>query len=161
MKEELPLRRLRIRLALFIMALFVSGLTVWPVAAELRFARQLVPSDGAIGQWLAIVAKAYDTVDAGHGFLFYGYDWLAFAHLVLAALFIGPWRNPLRNRWVIEFGLGACVAIFPLAFIAGPLRGIPLWWCFVDSSFGVFGFALLWPCYRAVRDYERRHPFVS
>jgi hypothetical protein len=41
-------------------------------------------------------------------FLFYGYDWLAFAHFVLAILFIGPLRDPVKNKWVIEFGIIAC-----------------------------------------------------
>ncbi|RYY61599.1 MAG: hypothetical protein EOO12_14230 [Chitinophagaceae bacterium] len=156
MKNEFPLQRIRLRLALFIVALFVSGLTVWPAAAELRFALQLVPAGSPVAGWLGQVLAAYEEVNATHGFLYYGYDWLAFAHLVLAALFIGPWRDPVRNRWVLEFGIGACIAIFPLAFIAGGLRGIPFWWQLVDCSFGVIGLLVLWPCYRAVRDYERR-----
>ncbi|RYY40196.1 MAG: hypothetical protein EOO08_07625 [Chitinophagaceae bacterium] len=155
MAQHFPIRRIRLLLAFFIFALFVSGLTVWPAAAELRFALQLVPAEGAAGQWLRTVLTAYEAVDRTHGFLYYGYDWLAFAHIVLAALFIGPWRDPVRNRWVLEFGIGACIAIFPLAFIAGAIRGIPLWWRFVDCSFGVVGLAVLWPCYAAVRRFER------
>ncbi len=37
-----------------------------------------------------------------------------------------------------------CLAILPLALIAGPLRGIPLWWQLIDISFGVFGLIPLW-----------------
>lgn len=37
----------------------------------------------------------------------------------------------------------ACVAIFPVAFIAGYFREIPLLWQLIDCSFGVFGFMLL------------------
>ena len=69
----------------------------------------------------------------------YGTDWLAFAHLVIAIAFIGPWRDPIKNVWVIDFGLIACVAVIPLAMIAGQFRGIPVWWRFIDCSFGVFG----------------------
>ncbi|GAB4094116.1 hypothetical protein [Flaviaesturariibacter terrae] len=154
MRQQFPLQRTRLLLALFIVSLFVSGLTVWPAAAELRFALGLVRPGSGVALWLERVRGAYERVGAEHGFLFYGYDWLAFAHIVLAGLFIGPWRDPVRNRWVIEFGLGACVAIFPLAFIGGALRGIPFWWQLVDCSFGVFGFAVLWPCYNAVRRFE-------
>jgi hypothetical protein len=85
----------------------------------------------------------------------YGTDWLAFAHLVIAVAFIGPLRDPVRNIWVIEFGLIACVAVFPLAFIAGSVRGIPFYWQLIDCSFGVGGGALLWICYGKVRSLEK------
>jgi hypothetical protein len=39
----------------------------------------------------------------------------------------------------VDFGMIACVAVVPLALIAGPVRGIPWWWQLVDMSFGVFG----------------------
>jgi hypothetical protein len=58
----------------------------------------------------------------------YGTDWLAFAHLVIAVAFWGPLRDPVRNIWVIEWGMIACVGIVPLALFAGPVRDIPLWW---------------------------------
>jgi hypothetical protein len=93
------------------------------------------------------VLTAYRQVNENHSFLLYGYDWLAFAHFVLAILFIGPYRDPVKNIWVIEFGMIACVLIIPLAMIAGPARGIPLGWRLIDCSFGVFGFIPLWICY--------------
>ena len=34
-------------------------------------------------------------------------EWLAFAHLILALLLVGPLREPMRNRWVIGFGIMA------------------------------------------------------
>jgi hypothetical protein len=76
---------------------------------------------------------------AQYPFLQYGTDWLAFAHLAIAVAFIGPWRDPVRNRWVITFGLIACAGVVPLALIAGAVRGIPMAWRLVDCSFGVFG----------------------
>lgn len=94
-------------------------------------------------------------------FLLYGYDWLAFAHFVLAILFIGPYRNPVRNIWVIEFGLIACILILPFAFVAGTFRGIPFGWKLIDCSFGVIGFAVLWPCYRAIKNLERKQSSLN
>jgi hypothetical protein len=41
--------------------------------------------------------EARDTSDK-HPFLFYGFDWLALAHLVIALLFFGPYRDPIRNK---------------------------------------------------------------
>jgi hypothetical protein len=83
--------------------------------------------------------------------LLYGYDWLAFAHFILAILFIGPYRYPVKNIWVIQFGLIACVLIFPLAFIAGSFRGIPFGWQLIDCSFGVVGAIPLWICYHKAK----------
>jgi hypothetical protein len=33
---------------------------------------------------------------------------IAFAHLAIAIAFIGPYIDPVRNKWVITFGLIAC-----------------------------------------------------
>ena len=85
----------------------------------------------------------------------YGTDWLAFAHVVISVAFIGPLRDPVKNIWVIQFGMISCFMVFPLAFIAGPIRGIPLYWQLIDCSFGVFGFALLYYCYKNILKLER------
>jgi hypothetical protein len=154
MKPYLPLRKTRLLLGFFIVCLFLSGLTVIPATSELRLALAILPAHGPITNWINTVLKAYTELQVRSGFLLYGYDWLAFAHFVLAGLFVGPWRDPVRNKWVLEFGLGACVLIPPFAFVAGALREIPFWWQLIDASFGVVGFAVLWPCYRAVCDFE-------
>lgn len=127
--------------------LFLSGLTAIPVEGELEFLLKIFSSPTQLHQWLNKVLSAYKTVNNETPFLLYGYDWLAFAHFILAVLFIGPYRDPVKNIWVIEFGLIACVLIFPLAFIAGPFRGIPIGWRLIDCSFGVVGFLPLWICY--------------
>jgi hypothetical protein len=41
-------------------------------------------------------------------------------------LFIGPYLDPVRNKWVVTFGLIACAGVIPLALIADHIRGIPL-----------------------------------
>lgn len=64
-----------------------------------------------------------------------------FAHFVLAILFIGPLKDPVRNTWVIEFGMIACALVIPYALVAGYMRGLPFWWRLVDCSFGVIGFS--------------------
>ena len=92
-------------------------------------------------------------------FLAYGTDWLAFAHLVIAVAFVGPWLDPVRNRWVISFGLIACVAVLPLALIAGPIRGIPVYWRLIDCSFGLLGAIPLWLVLRQTDALEKIAPF--
>lgn len=82
-------------------------------------------------------------------------DWLA-AHLVIAIVFIGPFIDPVRNKWVITFGLIACACVVPLAVIAGPIRGIPFAWRLVDCSFGIFGALPLLLCRRSILAIERQ-----
>ena len=130
-------------LLVFIACLFLSGLSAIPVEAELAFIERFFTRATWIGIWINKVHSAYNEVNDQHPFLFYGYDWLAFAHFVLAILFIGPYRDPVRNIWVIQFGLISCLLIIPFAFIAGYFRGIPIGWTLIDCSFGVVGFILL------------------
>ena len=143
-KELEPIKRL---IAFFIIILFCSGLTAIPVDQELSVLLNFLPSDTLIYHWLKKVLLAYREVSVQYPFLLYGYDWLAFAHFILAILFVGPYKNPVRNIWVIEFGLITCILILPLAFIAGYFRNIPIGWRLIDCSFGVFGFFPLWICY--------------
>jgi hypothetical protein len=84
-------------------------------------------------------------------FLFYGTDWLAFGHFVIAISFLGPLRNPVRNNWVIDFGIIACALVIPFALIFGSIRGIPFWWRLIDCSFGVFGLVPLLFARRATK----------
>lgn len=138
-------------LLLFMVALFISGLTAIPVEPQLRFLLALLPENTSLFSWISKVSTAYNEVETRHPFLLYGYDWLAFAHFVLAILFIGPYRDPVRNIWVIEFGLIACALVIPVAFVAGHFRQIPFGWRLIDCSFGVFGFALLWIIYSRIK----------
>ena len=137
MRNEL--KTLRIWIASFMVLLALSGLTAIPAETELHFLCQVFPLGTSIGDWLDSVYLAVAETGRKYPFLLYGNDWLAFAHVVLAILFIGPYRDPVRNRWVIEFGVIACLLVLPWAFIFGAMRGIPLWWRLVDCSFGVFG----------------------
>lgn len=138
--------RIRLWLIFFIGALLISGITAFPLIWEVNVLHQAFGSASALGACLPPLAAWIDHVQAGlndaqarYPFLFYGTDWLAFAHIVIAIAFVGPLRDPVRNIWVVEFGLIACVLILPLALICGPLRGIPFFWQIVDCSFGVFG----------------------
>ena len=127
-------------LIFFIVSLVISRATDIPVYTELEFATRLMPRGTAIGDWLDQVYIAVLKQDRESPFLAYGNDWLAFAHFVLAILFIGPLKDPVRNTWVIEFGMIACALVIPYALVAGYMRGLPLWWRLIDCSFGVIGF---------------------
>lgn len=145
-------------LILFIILLVISGVTAFPIETELDiFMRNSAAFPEWVQFWLKTIADAVKNTNAAYPYLAYGTDWLAFAHLVIAVAFIGPLRDPVRNIWVIEFGMIACVMIFPLAFIAGPIRHIPLYWQLIDCSFGVFGFIPLYICYKNIKELEQRN----
>lgn len=153
------LRRYRIVLGAFIAALVLSGVTAFPLLHELELlARMLgIPTDAAPSSlhglqfWIATVRDGLRDVHAHHPWLAYGTDWLAFAHLVIALFFIGPWRDPVANAWVLKVGLCACAAVILLAMICGPIRGIPFYWRLIDSSFGIIGAVPLLYCLRLTR----------
>ncbi|MEI8289264.1 MAG: hypothetical protein WCH99_07305 [Verrucomicrobiota bacterium] len=112
-------------------------------------------TSSGLGQWLALVRDALTQTQLRYPFLFYGTDWLAFGHFIIALVFVGALRDPVRNRWLFDFGLMACVLVIPYAFIFGELRGIPIWWRLIDCSFGIFGFLPLWFCRQWVIELER------
>ncbi|MEU1083572.1 hypothetical protein ABZ368_25625 [Streptomyces sp. NPDC005908] len=139
------LKGIRVWLVFFVVCLVLSGATAFPLVHELRWAEEALRSLGApehlpgLTEWIERVRDGLDAADADHPFLLYGTDWLAFAHLVIAVAFLGPYRDPVRNIWVVEFGMIACAGVIPLALVCGPLRGIPFWWSVIDMAFGVFG----------------------
>lgn len=148
--------RIHAYICIVIIGLFLSGVTAFPIETELALLINHLPfKTPEISQWLTKVYHAVSTTNTNYPFLSYGTDWLAFAHIMLALLFIGPLKEPLKNVWVIEFGLIASVAIFPLAFIGGMVRGIPLFWTMIDCSFGVVTLLLLILCYRDIKKLEK------
>ena len=152
--EKKILKRYRRVMLFFILMLMISGITAIPVEAELAFLNKVLPEGGGLHQWITKVLIAYREVNAEHPFLLYGYDWLAFAHIIIAIFFIGAYQDPARNIWIVKAGLIACVLIFPLAFIAGYFRGIPFGWQLIDCSFGVFGALPLYYCYQLSKKLE-------
>lgn len=155
------LRRIRLLLAFFIVALVLSGVTAFPLVHELRILNAWLGEGTALGRalpgladWIARVQEGLENNAAHYPFIAYGSDWLAFAHLVIAAAFWGPWKDPVRNAWVVDWGLIACAGILPLAFIAGPIRGIPFYWRLIDCSFALFGCIPLLMIRRDIRRLE-------
>lgn len=143
--------RVRLLIGFFIVALVLSGITAIPLKAEITILNNFIGKGSSfekiwpsMADWLSFVYDGLISTDKNYPFILYGTDWLAFAHIVIAIAFIGPLRDPVRNLWVIEFGLIACVLIIPTALIFGSIRGIPIFWRVIDCSFGVFGFIPLW-----------------
>ncbi len=152
-----PERRVRLLLWAFVIGLVLSGATALPLEGEVRLLVRLLTAHGGplatpgLVTWLTTVREALTDINVRYPFLAYGTDWLAFGHFVIALAFLGPLRNPVRNVWVIEFGMLACALVVPYALVMGALRGIPLWWRFIDCSFGAIGIVPLWWCRREIQ----------
>lgn len=149
-------RRIRVLLWIFIAGLVLSGATAIPLETEVNLlARIIGASDSAeqpaLLRWLAHVRDGIDATNVKYPFIGYGTDWLAFGHFVIAIAFIGPLRDPVRNVWVVEFGMIACALVVPFALAMGSVRGIPFGWRLIDCSFGVFGIIPLWFCRRLIK----------
>lgn len=152
-------KQVKCLLLFFIAALLVSGLTAFPIAWELDCAQRILQTygiDNALSRWLLWVNEGIACTYNNYPFVAYGTDWLAFAHIVLAVLFIGPLRQPVKNIWVVQFGLIACAAIFPTALLAGQVRGIPFYWRLIDCSFGLVGAVVLWLCHYKIKQLEKQ-----
>ncbi|MBE0540746.1 MAG: hypothetical protein IH623_05115 [Verrucomicrobia bacterium] len=162
--EKLLRRRIRALTWLFIIGLVVSGVTAIPLNWELDLLVNWFGLEGQtsanatseLGRWLLTAREALQDVNAKHPLLFYGTDWLAFGHFVIAIAFVGALRDPVRNEWLFTFGMIACVLVIPYALVFGALRGIPFWWRLIDCSFGVFGFVPLWFCRKWAGELESR-----
>jgi hypothetical protein len=157
MKTEKQLRKSITRLiTVFVILLILSGITAFPLAWELSVLVDITKNaPDFIQKWLSGVYEAIKETNTKYPFMSYGTDWLAFAHIVIATAFIGPLKDPIKNIWVIQFGMVACLMVLPLAFICGPIRHIPFYWQLIDCSFGVIGFIPLYICYKNILKLEQ------
>lgn len=163
-RNQILHRRIKLLTWFFIIGLVISGATAIPLVTELNLLTQWFGIDGPldvsvtasseIDHWLWTTREALRDTGANHPMLFYGTDWLAFGHIVIAIVFVGALRDPVRNRWLFDFGLIACVLVIPFALVFGAVRGIPVWWRLIDCSFGVFGFIPLYFCRKWVKEIE-------
>ncbi len=139
----------------FIAALTISGATAFALETELGWLDHVFDgSHTSFSCWIHTVYKALNETNRQYPFLSYGYDWLAFAHLLIAVAFFGVLKDPVKNKWIIQFGRIACCLILPLAFIAGNARGIPFYWQLIDCSFGVIGIIPLTIIYHKIEKLE-------
>ncbi len=150
MNATRTLTHARIWLVLFSTALIASGLSaifareglrmLIPLYTQGSFFYSLWPS---MAEWLSQVHQAVEETYDKYPFLAYGYDWLAFGHFIIAIPFLMAIRDPLRQSWVITYGISACIAVFPFAIVFGAIRDIPFFWRGVDMMFGIGGILVL------------------
>ena len=165
-REQVLRRRIRVLTWVFILGLVISGVTAIPLEREVDALVALTGAEEFRGLaststpgwavWLTDLQDALRQASVRSPQLFYGTDWLAFGHFVIAIAFVGALRDPVRNRWLFSFGMIACVLVIPYALVFGAIRGIPLWWRLIDCYFGVVGFIPVWLCRRWVGELETR-----
>ena len=98
MKTDNQLKsKIRRWIVLFIIFLMLSGVTAFPIETELSF---LINHSSSFPEfmrlWLSKIYEAVQETNANHVQLAYGTDWLAFAHIVIATVFIGPLIDPVK-----------------------------------------------------------------
>lgn len=155
--ENMLQKRVRLLLLFFMLALLLSGLTAIPLQWELSLLMPVVRAGSRVGALFPAMLHWMETINSGvqngygqYPFLAYGTDWLAFGHVAIALAFIGPLQDPVRNIWVVKFGMIACALILPWTLIFGAIRAIPFFWQLIDMSFGIFGIIPLWVIYRDI-----------
>ena len=161
---EKVLARVRGWTVFFIVGLVLSGATALPIPTELEAAARFLGEDlragGVIPEfmtpWLQTLRDGIRATEVQAPFMFYGTDWLAFGHFAIALAFVGAVRDPLRNRWLFQFGMLVCAFVPFWAMAFGSIRGIPLWWRVIDASFGAAGFVPMWLCDGWIRAVERQ-----
>jgi hypothetical protein len=154
-------RRVRLLLTLFIIALLLAALTAWFLIPAANIARRFLGEGTVLGsslpsvaQWITLVQKALADTKAKYPFMFYGTDWVAFAHIVMVIACLGPLRDPVRNIWVLQFGLIGCTLMIPMTLLSGVARGLPWSWQLFDCVIAVAGAIIFLMCYRYARQME-------
>ena len=139
-----PLKQIRIAILIVILGLVLSGVTAFPLLHELNLLCELLAENGIglavdsdLMRWVLRVRDGLENTYRNYPFIAYGTDWLAFGHLIIALFFILPYREPVRYEGVLKVGIAASLLVIPLAFICGPIRGIPVVWRLIDCSFGI------------------------
>ncbi|MBA3683286.1 MAG: hypothetical protein H0W73_19285 [Bacteroidetes bacterium] len=142
------LTKIRIAITVFIVLLVLSGVTAFPLRTELDF---LIVHKNSFPDTLANwIQTVYDSVKQTPDVVLYGTDWLAFAHIIIALFFIPVYIDPIRYKANLIVAMTACGAVFLLAFICGPIRGIPFFHQLIDCAFGFIGFFPLFFVYKKI-----------
>lgn len=152
--QATELKQIRRMVSVFIILLLLSGITAFPLIAEVKW--MMTHIDVFPSFFHPWIVRVYESVMSTPDVVLYGTDWLAFAHIIISLFFVGVYIDPVRNKFIIDIGIVACFAIFPLAFICGPIRNIPFYHQLIDCSFGVLGMIPLYYVKRKINVLEEK-----
>jgi hypothetical protein len=149
-------RKIKIAIIITIIGLLLNGFSAIPLRTEVNI---LLSNPDALPQflrdWLTYVNKGVNETSNNYSFMRYGFDWLGFAHLLIAIAFIGPLKDPIKNEWIVRWGMIASILSVLMAFGWERMRAIPLWWSFVDASIAIVAFFILWLCNRWIKELKQ------
>jgi len=152
------LKKIRIYLVIFFLGILFSLHTVLFVEVETAFfVKHLGPGTAMeqklpfVSAWIENLYASVKETYANYPVIAYCMDWLSYACVVFAIFMIGAIKDPVKNIWIIQTYMLACLLAAALPFIAGPFRGVPIFWRCLDGSFGVIGFLVLLIPYRLTK----------
>lgn len=155
------LSRIRLVLAIAIVCLILGSLatlaaphTISVVLSILSRMEIATPDTSHSFRWLQHIQLQLGRDSDLHPMLHFCADLFAFVQLVFALALIGPLRNPIRNQWVIQFGILACCGLIPVALILGPWHGLPMAWRLVSCGAALCGIVTLMLCRHYITLYE-------
>lgn len=149
------LQKIKIGIWITIIGLVLNGLSAFTLRPELEFAlrfKSIMPDE--IYSWLLQVQSAVTETIQRFPFMLYGYDWLGFAHFLIAIAFIGALRNPVKNEWIVQFGMIAAFLSIIMALVFERFRGIPFSWSLIDVLVGALAFLVLYFCNKWIQEYK-------
>lgn len=151
-KEKQLRLQIKIVIILTIVGLLANGASALPLRVEMNLLlsnSQWFPQ--FVQDWWVYVNQGVLETSEKYSFMRYGFDWLGFAHLLIAIAFIGPLRDPVKNQWVVQWGMIAAALSIVMAFGWERVRNIPIWWSFIDGGISYAAFVLLWICNRWIQ----------
>jgi len=155
--SEIKLRRkIKAVIIITIIGLLLNGISAVPLQTELKM---LLSNPGSLpaflGDWWIYVQKGVHDTTKNYRFMRYGFDWLAFAHLLIAIAFIGPLKDPIKNEWVVRWGMTASALSVVMALGWEQRRAIPFWWSCIDASIALVAFIILLLCNNWIQQLKR------
>lgn len=143
MKTTTNIQQIRKVVIVFMSLLILSGVSAFPLVTEVQWMKAHINVFPVyFHNWILTV---HHSVMQTPEIVLYGTDWLAFAHIIISLFFIGVYQDPVRNKFIVNVGIAACLFVFPLAFVCGPIRNIPFYHQVIDCCFGILGLIPL--CY--------------
>jgi hypothetical protein len=146
-------RKIKTAIIIIIIGLLLNGISAVPLQSELNFLLSkpdILP--GFLRNWWMYVSQGVHETNNKYSFMRYGFDWLAFAHFLIAIAFIGPLKDPVKNEWIVKWGMIASALSVLMALGWERVRAIPFWWSCIDASIAIISFIILWFCNKWIQE---------
>ena len=149
-------RNIRMAILITIIGLLLNGVSAIFLKGELHVLMSKADAmPSFMRDWFTYTSKGLNATNSQYPFMRYGFDWLAFAHLFIAIAFIGPLQDPVKNEWIVRWGMIVSAISVVMAFGWERVRAIPLWWSCIDALVAVAAFVILWLCNRWIQQLKQ------